>query len=876
MLRSLELLQLRRDRVVKSSNIVERNQCLIIDMPDLLNRFLTLLRVANYGPNLADLARHNINSQDSPGNAGLFQFISTSRNTAGLSEWDHLLSLDSIVKKAEAAGELRNPNRNANKDSASPSISGRNSTTSEDVSPLRSFGVPDGENRHISSDLSLDETMAELLAAFAPGEDVDGQRPMDLSALLNVVQIAQSLGLTAVAPDGEPIPLPDGDPYSSNSYNTANSRGANRTGPGPAGYRRGASCAASPPPPSPTAAKKELQFHAMFLNPHHVELLFVLCTLLSGRRKINVQHKLASLGLADILLDMYGRMSWESKPFHGHNPMEHIHGPGCDCNPESALRVQYLRLVHNSYDRDFQENTNKMMLLSAAEKEVLRRCRSPEEVTSQGFFISSSDRGIFTRIVNTLLKEPVESVYRFWLSSCLESFLRGSGPDEQVFIAISGILSYTVTHIVDMGIRPSASANLQTAFDLLGELVKGNQHTIEMVDSALGDTNFTRFMDAVMSNLVDSNVFVRSLYLSIDAFSDSDPHEQHQQPATTRERDSSRSGAGGYLSHSWVQYAPQPVSQYAIELVRNRGSSSNTCTERKSKAPSSSSSCVCTAGKSGRTTQQSSSFDGDASSSSSPTPSSSSRLTHSVRGALQNIREAASHFLTFTSPPAPSYPNTVSQYGGGESAAMRCELQRGQSEFVRSNSQQSLHACLQTRVDPEGDVEVDYEEFFTPPEAPHFPRHSNGNSSSKAESSKKISNSHSSSRGSLKKSAHTLPQDITSADLGPNAELTHLPVSFRSVASSTAASSCWDDDFSNNSRPSVDGSVPDSRARGQETDTKTKRLPDSLQRFHFFLVQQREYILFRLMITVTMYTINHENICCLNTALLILLLADKR
>ena len=105
MLRSLELLQLRRDRVVKSSNIVERNQCLIIDMPDLLSRFLTLLRVANYGPNLADLARHNINSQDSPGNAGLFQFISTSRNTAGLSEWDHLLSLDSIVKKAEAAGE---------------------------------------------------------------------------------------------------------------------------------------------------------------------------------------------------------------------------------------------------------------------------------------------------------------------------------------------------------------------------------------------------------------------------------------------------------------------------------------------------------------------------------------------------------------------------------------------------------------------------------------------------------------------------------------------------------------------------------------------------------------------------------------------------
>jgi hypothetical protein len=41
----------------------------------------------------------------------------------------------------------------------------------------------------------------------------------------------------------------------------------------------------------------------------------------------------------------------------GHNPMEHIHGPSCDCNPESALRVQYLRLVHNFYDRDFLGNS---------------------------------------------------------------------------------------------------------------------------------------------------------------------------------------------------------------------------------------------------------------------------------------------------------------------------------------------------------------------------------------------------------------------------------------------------------------------------------------------------------------------------------------
>jgi Trpc4-associated protein len=43
-LSSLELLQLRRDRMAKASNIVERNQCLMIDMPNLLNRLLILMR----------------------------------------------------------------------------------------------------------------------------------------------------------------------------------------------------------------------------------------------------------------------------------------------------------------------------------------------------------------------------------------------------------------------------------------------------------------------------------------------------------------------------------------------------------------------------------------------------------------------------------------------------------------------------------------------------------------------------------------------------------------------------------------------------------------------------------------------------------------
>lgn len=866
-MRSLELLQLRRDRVAKSSNIVERNQCLIIDMPDLLNRFLTLLRVANYGPNLADLARHNINAQDSPGNADLFQFISTSRDNTEDSEWDHLLRLDTIVKKAEASGELSNQNRNCDSDTTAPITGNRNQTRSTtQADAITAGGVRGVDNRFLlAADMPLDETMAELLAAFAPGADTDGQRPMDLSALLNVVQIAQSLGLTAIAPDGEPIPLPD-DAYPPMGLRTFGGSVL------PNGYRRGGiyCTPAQVPPPSPTAAKKELQFHAMFLNPHHVELLFVLCTLLSGRRKINVQQKLASLGLADILLDMYGRMSWESKPFHGHNPMEHIHGPGCDCNPESALRVQYLRLVHNSYDRDFLGNSYKVLLLSTAEKELLNRCKSPSEVSLEGFFIGSSDRGIFTRIVHTLLKEPVESVYRFWLSSCLESFLRGSSPDEQVFIAISGILSYTVKHIVDMGIRPSATTNLQTAFDLLGELVKGNQHTIEMVDSALGETNFSRFMDAVMSNLVDSNVFVRSLYLSIDAFNDSDFSVDTQQPSTKADRDSTVTGEGGYLSHSWIQYAPQPLCEDAIRMVRDNCSNGNVKRSAGNKQQKASESAHAVSTSPTLGLRSSARGTGSLTNSAEATStqalsasSSGSRITHSVRGALQNIREAASHFLTFTVPAAASHtiPDILPECTDTKVAQSSNGGDANGDPFLSASSPMLYAQLRQGSKDPEGEGECDFDEFFTPPEAPQY-----GRGSRSAESTKKTARGSTSDRSaSAAKSVMCVDVSVAMLSEGLSGGLNAPSHMVNSAVQPLS-------DITND----TDTGTCSTRENRRPAKTVIHDVPEGLKRFHGFLVQQREYILFRLMITVTMYTINHENICCLNTALLILLLADKR
>jgi hypothetical protein len=74
----------------------------------------------------------------------------------------------------------------------------------------------------------------------------------------------------------------------------------------------------------------------------------------------------------------------------------------------------------------------------------------------------------------------------------------------------------------------------------------------------------------------------------------------------------------------------------------------------------------------------------------------------------------------------------------------------------------------------------------------------------------------------------------------------------------------------------VEGAQASRQAQGQGQAQQGWTVPDSMFRLYMFLTQEREHILLRLMSTVTVHTVNHENICCLNTALLILVLAEKR
>jgi len=279
---------------------------------------------------------------------------------------------------------------------------------------------------------------------------------------------------------------------------------------------------------TPGDAANVMQFNSLLLAPYQVEVLFVLCTLLGGRRKIDAQELLKQTGITRILDDMFQRLPWDSlsptrEPIsnrqssnHSHNEDQvGIHGPGCECTPESALCVQYLRLLHNFCDRDCDNYNGRRLLLSPVERRfIFEDCH----IGSTSRDISGLSPGLLSKVIAAFIGESDESPYRFWLASCVESYLRGSSSVEQVFVAKTGLVEHLIEDITSQ--RLHCAGSLQTSFDLLGELCKGNIEVLRLLVGYLdNEEKFRKLMSVAASNLVDSNVFIRSLLLSLERMS---------------------------------------------------------------------------------------------------------------------------------------------------------------------------------------------------------------------------------------------------------------------------------------------------------------------------------------------------------------------
>jgi hypothetical protein len=218
-LRSYELLLLRRERMNKVSAMdIERNQCLIIEMPGLLKKLVALLKFANYGPTIADLLQNNF-AMPNELTTEFIMHLSPARNR---DEWAYLDSLEKLLRPQSSSLQRRGTSQGG-----------------------RSSG-----SHHPTLDSWIDhfDSSIDEFSLFSPGDDLDDPSlPSPPNSYLNAT--------------------------ASNRIN--NDRDMEHTLLDLMRVMRAGNH-------TPQQALNELQFQALSLAPHQVELIFVLCTLLSG------------------------------------------------------------------------------------------------------------------------------------------------------------------------------------------------------------------------------------------------------------------------------------------------------------------------------------------------------------------------------------------------------------------------------------------------------------------------------------------------------------------------------------------------------------------------------------------------------------------
>jgi len=105
---------------------------------------------------------------------------------------------------------------------------------------------------------------------------------------------------------------------------------------------------------------------------------------------------------------------------------------------------------------------------------------------------------------------------KFWISSCLESFLRGTYPILQLLLVRSGVIKKIVRDIITKNTQDETG--LQTSFDLLSEIIKYNKRTLLIFESSISEEEFNIICTHMLQNIIDSNVFIRALILSLYRF----------------------------------------------------------------------------------------------------------------------------------------------------------------------------------------------------------------------------------------------------------------------------------------------------------------------------------------------------------------------
>uniref|UniRef100_A0A452SHI7 Transient receptor potential cation channel subfamily C member 4 associated protein n=1 Tax=Ursus americanus TaxID=9643 RepID=A0A452SHI7_URSAM len=242
---------------------------------------------------------------------------------------------------------------------------------------------------------------------------------------------------------------------------------------------------------------------------YKLEVLYVLCVLLMGRQRNQVHRMIAEFKLIPGLNNLFDKLIWRKHSasalvLHGHNQ-------NCDCSPVSRGCGNRWALLIVSRSDNSNPSANWDWALSASGL-------PPTSGFCSRSLVCDGKRGLLTRLLQVMKKEPAESSFRFWQARAVESFLRGTTSyADQMFLLKRGLLEHILYCIVDSECK--SRDVLQSYFDLLGELMKFNVDAFKRFNKYINtDAKFQVFLKQINSSLVDSNMLVRCVTLSLDRF----------------------------------------------------------------------------------------------------------------------------------------------------------------------------------------------------------------------------------------------------------------------------------------------------------------------------------------------------------------------
>uniref|UniRef100_A0A671W566 Transient receptor potential cation channel, subfamily C, member 4 associated protein a n=1 Tax=Sparus aurata TaxID=8175 RepID=A0A671W566_SPAAU len=173
---------------------------------------------------------------------------------------------------------------------------------------------------------------------------------------------------------------------------------------------------------------------------------------------------------------------------------------------------------------------NKYLLLNSQELNELSaismKANIPEVealVNTDRSLVCDGKKGLLTRILTVMKREPPDSSFSLSspffkrISQYVSLVLGATSYADQMFLLKRGLLEHILFCIIDSGC--TSRDVLQSYFDLLGELMKFNIDAFKRFNKYVNTPEkFQTFLTQINSSLVDSNMLVRCIVLSLDRF----------------------------------------------------------------------------------------------------------------------------------------------------------------------------------------------------------------------------------------------------------------------------------------------------------------------------------------------------------------------